>query len=67
MIIETLLYPEEVIYRHNYRFIAHRRYNKHIVRAIYEYQDNLPILITVYFPSTKRYFKGGKKFEDKIF
>ena len=67
MVIETLLLPEEVQLGHRGRFIAHRRYGSHVVRAVYEYQDQLPVLITVYFPYTDRYFRGGGNFEDKIF
>ena len=67
MVIETLLSPEEVLIGHKGRFIAHRRYGNHTVRAVYEYQNQLPVLITVYFPYTNRYFRGGETFEDKIF
>lgn len=67
MLAETLIFPEEVFIGHRNRYIAHRRYNNHVVRAIYEYgEDNIPILVTVYFPYVERYFKGGGIFEDKI-
>lgn len=66
-ILETLLYPEEVIIGHNKRFIAHKRYNGHIVRAIYEYENDVPVLVTVHYPYEKRYFKGGGTYADKIF
>jgi len=67
MIIETLLFPEEVLVGHNKRFIAHHRYENHIVRAVYEYENNIPVLVTVYFPYKDRYFKGGNIYENKIF
>ena len=67
MVGETLTDPEEVLLGHNNRFIAHRRYGEHIVRAVYEYKNELPVLVTVYFPYSEKYFKGGKKYEDKIF
>jgi len=67
MILETLLLPEEVVVGHRKRYIAHRRYGNHMVRAVYEYQRELPVLITVYFPYIDRYFKGGVIYEDKIF
>ncbi len=67
MVIETLLLPEEVIIGHRERYIAHRRFGNHLVRAIYEYESELPVLLTVYFPYIDRYFKGGGGFEDKIF
>ncbi|HQE26069.1 MAG TPA: DUF4258 domain-containing protein [Candidatus Atribacteria bacterium] len=67
MVIETLLFPEEVITGHRGRYIAHRRYNdNHLIRAVYEYDEEIPVIVTVYFPYSERYFKGGKIFEDKI-
>ncbi len=67
MIVETLLLPDEVLVGHRNRYIAHRRYGDHLVRAVYEYENDLPILLTVYFPYRERYFKGGGTYEDKIF
>lgn len=67
MIVETLATPEEVLIGHRGRYIAHKRYGKHLVRAIYEYENHLPVLITVYFPYKERYFQGGGNYEDKIF
>lgn len=66
MVIETLLLPEEVIVGHRNRYIAHRRYVNHLVRAVYEYEDRLAVLLTVYFPYVNRYFRGGGVYEDKI-
>jgi hypothetical protein len=63
---ETLLNPEEVLTGHHNRFIAHRCYGEHILRAIYEYEDMVPSLVTVYFPYRGRYYQGGGGFEDKI-
>lgn len=67
MAAETLVLPEEVIIGHRNRYIAHRRYGNHLIRAVYEYDKELPILLTVYFPRADRYFKGGGVYEDKIF
>lgn len=67
IIFETLLLPEEVLVGHGNRYIAHRRYGDHLVRAVYEYENDLPILLTVYFPYRERYFNGGGTYEDKIF
>jgi hypothetical protein len=64
--LETLLYPQEVLRGHHGRFIAHRRYGDHIVRAVYEYEGGVPLLVTVYFPYANRYYQGGKQHEDKI-
>ena len=66
-VLESLLYPEEVIVGHRGRYIAHKRYGNHLIRAVYEYDEALPILITVYYPSHDRYFEGGEKYADKIF
>lgn len=66
-VLETLLYPEEVIVGHRDRYISHKRYGNHLVRAVYEYDHNLPVLITVYYPRYNRYFEGGGKYADKIF
>lgn len=65
-VAETLLFPEEVVRGHRNRFIAHRRYGEHLVRAVYEYAEGRPAVVTVYFPYTKRYFEGGGRFEDQI-
>ena len=67
MVVETLLLPEEVTVGHRNRYIAHRIYGNHLVRTVYEYEGELPVLLTVYFPYTNRYFKGGGIYEDKIF
>lgn len=67
MVAETLLMPEEVLVGHRNRYIAHRRYSDHLLRAVYEYEDKLPVVVTVYFPYKERYFKGGGYYEDKIF
>lgn len=67
MVAETLLLPEEVIVSHRNRYVAHRRYGTHLVRAVYEYEKELPVLLTVYFPYLDRYFRGGGTYEDKIF
>ncbi len=65
-LFETLLYPDEVVTGHHDRYIAHRRYGTLIVRAVYEYEDDLPVVVTVYYPSAKRYFKGGGTYADRI-
>jgi len=66
MVGETLLEPEEVLIGHYNRFIAHKCYGQHILRAVYEYDDLNPSLITVYFPHKDRYYEGGERFENKI-
>ena len=66
LVVGTMLFPEEVLTGHHGRFIAHRRRGKHLVRVIYEYEGTLPVAVTVYSPSTERYFKGGGEYEDHI-
>lgn len=66
IVIETMLQPEEVLAGHRSRYIAHRRHGNHLIRAVYEYQKELPVLITVYGPYADRSFKGGGMYEDKI-
>lgn len=65
-ILQTLLFPEEVLRGHRDRFIAHRRVRSHVVRVIYEYEGTLPVVVTVYNPYAKRYFQGGGTYEDRI-
>ena len=66
-VAETMIFPEEVVGGHRGRYVAHRRYGSHLVRAVYEYDGEIPVLVTVYFPYSQRYFVGGGKYEDKIF
>ncbi len=65
-VLEALIYPDEVVIGHFNRYIAHKRHNGYVVRAVYEYNKDVPVLVTVYKPSADRYFKGGGKFADKI-
>ncbi|MCK4485550.1 MAG: hypothetical protein KAU38_02175 [Desulfobacterales bacterium] len=63
---ECLLLPDEVLIGHFVRYIAHKVIGKHLIRAVYEYVEALPVVITVYFPYLDRYFQGGSTYEDKI-
>jgi hypothetical protein len=63
---ETLLFPEEVVAGHRSRFIAHRRYDGHVLRVVYEYEADIPLVVTVYFPYARRYFRGGGSYADQI-
>lgn len=65
-VLNALVFAEEVVIGHGNRFIAHRSRNNHIIRIIYEYQNDTPKIITVYAPSKARYFQGGGKYADKI-
>ena len=65
-VVRTMLFPEEVLIGHHGRFVAHLRRGNHLVRVIYEYEETLPVAITVYSPSVGRYFQGGGEHEDLI-
>lgn len=65
-VLESLLYPEEVLIGHCGRYIAHKLCGRHIIRAVYEYQGNIAVLVTVYRPLAARYFEGEGRYEDKI-
>ena len=66
LVVRAMLFPEEVLIGHHGRFIAHLRRGEHLVRVIYEYEVKLPVAVTVYSPSVKRYFQGGGTYEDRI-
>ncbi len=65
-VLQTLLFPKEVIRGHRNRFIAHSRSGDHVVRVVYEYEGDMSAVITVYYPRSRRYFKGGGSYEDQI-
>lgn len=65
-VLEAILSPEEVLRGHRQRFIAHRRSGEHVLRIVYEYEETMPVIVTVYFPLSGRYFEGGTTHEDQI-
>ena len=65
-VLRALLEPQEILKGHHNRYIAHRRTRKHVVRVVYEYDGEEPVVVTVYCPFAARYFKGGGIYEDKI-
>lgn len=65
-VLRALLFPEEVLKGHRDRFIAQRRTGRHVVRAVYEYDGDTPVVVTVYYPLTRRYFQGGGMYENRI-
>ena len=67
-VISALIYPEEVVIGHRGRYIAHKKEEEHLIRTVYEYdEDGNAVVITVYFPYAERYYKGGGMYADKIF
>jgi hypothetical protein len=65
-ILKALVFPDEVITGHGQRFIAHKCKNSKVIRVIYEYRENIPVIITVYVPQRARYYQGGGAYADKI-
>ena len=45
--------------------MAHKLLNDYMIRVVYEYEDGIPVVITLYIAKKKRYFRGGI-YEDKI-
>lgn len=66
-VIDGLFFCEEVVTGHHNRFIAHKIKGDSVIRIIYEYEERIPKIITVYVPKKERYFQGGGKYADKIF
>ena len=64
-VVYYILFPDEVVRGHGGRFVAHKRLNSYLVRVVYEYESEMPVVITLYIASYERYFKGGIH-EDKI-
>ncbi len=65
-VLETLLFPDEVLTGHRGRFIAHKKEGLHVIRVVYEYENDLAVVVTVYYPYARRYFKGGGYYADRI-
>jgi len=65
-VLQAVLCPDEVLRGHRNRFVAHLRSGTHVVRAVYEYEQRVPVVVTVYHPSAARYFRGGGTYEDHI-
>ncbi len=64
-VLYALVFPDEVIRGHSGRFVAHKLLNDYMVRVVYHYEDDIPVVITVYIARKERYFRGGV-YEDKI-
>ena len=65
-VFETLLSPNEVLTGHGGRYIAHRLYEEHVLRVVYEYFGSTPLIVTMYFPYASRYYQGGGSYADQI-
>ncbi len=65
-VLNFILRPDEVVIGHGGRFIAHKALNGYIVRIVYEYEGDLPVVITLYVANKGRYWKGGGTYADKI-
>ncbi|MFQ5796670.1 MAG: DUF4258 domain-containing protein [Candidatus Bipolaricaulia bacterium] len=70
VVLQTLLYPEETLPGQPYhpgRYVAHLRTDdQHLVRVIYEYEDDQVVIVTTYPARIKEYFQGGGSFADQV-
>jgi len=46
-VIQYILFPDEVVRGHGGRFVAHKRLNSYLVRVVYEYEGEVPVVITL--------------------
>ncbi len=58
-VLYAVVFPDEVIRGHSGRFVAHKLLNSYLVRVVYEYEDGIPVVITLYIARKERYFRGG--------
>ena len=65
-VLRALISPSEVVIGHHGRFIAHLPLNRHMIRVVYEYEGDVPVVINVYKPRKERYYKGGGRYEDRV-
>ena len=65
-VIRALMEPKEVITGHHGRFIAHYPTDGHLIRVVYEYNEGIAVVITVYRPRKERYYRGGGIYEDRV-
>ena len=56
-VIESIKNPDEVIKGHSGTLIAHKFINEHLLRIVYEKEENKIKVITVYPAKKERYLK----------
>ena len=64
-VLSALLFPDEVVRGHSGRFVTHKLLNDYLIRVVYGYENDVPVVITLYIARKGRYFRGGV-YEDKI-
>ena len=64
-VLYAVIFPDEVVRGHSGRLVAHKLLNSYLVRVVYEYEDEIPVVITLYIARKERYFRGGIS-EDRI-
>ncbi len=67
-ILNAVFSPDEVVRGHSGRFVAHKSLNDYLIRIVYEYENyenEFPVVITLYIAKKERYFRDGI-YEDKI-
>ena len=56
-VVESIKNPDEVIEGHSGTLIAHKLLNEHLLRTVYEKEENKIKVITVYPAKKERYLK----------
>ena len=64
-VLYAVVFPDEVVIGHSGRFVAHKLLNDYLIRVVYEYENDTPVVITLYIARKERYFRGGI-YEDRI-
>ena len=44
-VLNALLFPDEVVRGHSGRFVAHKLLNDYLIRVVYGYENNVPVVI----------------------
>ncbi|ADC65838.1 hypothetical protein Ferp_1694 [Ferroglobus placidus DSM 10642] len=58
-VLRALFFPNEVVRGYSGRFVAHKLLNDHLIRVVYEYENGIPVVVTLYIARVVMY-------EDKI-
>ncbi len=54
-VINALFNPDEIVHGYRGRLIAHKYIGRYVLRIIYEKQDNVIVVVTVYRARRERY------------
>jgi len=56
-VLSALLFPDEVVRGHSGRFVAHKLLNDYLIRVVYGYENDVPVVITLYIARKRRYLE----------